>query len=53
MEIIVAIVDTLQKVMLFGHTPGLTALTNTIGGGAISNIPASGACCIELAVASW
>ena len=37
MEISVAIEDTLQKVMLVGHNPGLTVLTNTIGDGAISN----------------
>jgi phosphohistidine phosphatase len=53
MEIIVAIEDTLQKLMLVGHNPGLTLLTNTIGDGAISNNPASCACCIELAMASW
>jgi len=47
LEIIVAIEDTLQKVMLVGHNPGLTGLTNTVGDGAISNIPTSGACCIE------
>jgi len=52
MEIIVAIEDTLQKVMLVGHNPGLTVLANTIGDGAISNILASGAYCIELAMAS-
>ena len=53
MEIIVVIEDTLQKVMRVGHNPGLTVLANTIGDGAISNIPTSGACCIELAMASW
>jgi phosphohistidine phosphatase len=53
MEVIVAIADTLQKVMLVGHNPRLTVLTNTIGDGAISNIPTSGACYIALAVASW
>jgi phosphohistidine phosphatase SixA len=37
LEIIVAIEDTLQKVMLVGHNPGLTVLTNKIGDGAISN----------------
>ena len=52
MLIIVAIEDTLQKVMLVGHNPRLTVLTNTIGDGAISNIPTSGACSIELAMAS-
>jgi phosphohistidine phosphatase SixA len=39
MEIIVAIEDTWQKVMRVGHNPGLTVLTDTIGDGAISNIP--------------
>jgi len=53
MEIIVAIKDTLQKVMLVGHNPGQTVLANTIGDGAISNILTSGACCIELAMVSW
>ena len=53
MEIIAAIEDTLLKLMLVGHNPGLTAvLTNTIGGGGISNIATSGARCIELARAS-
>ena len=51
MEIIVAIKDTLQKVMLAGHNPGLTVLANTIGDGAISNILTRGPCCIELAMA--
>jgi phosphohistidine phosphatase len=53
MEIIVVIEDTLQKVMRVGHNPGLTVLANTIGDGAINNIPTSGACCIELARVSW
>jgi phosphohistidine phosphatase SixA len=53
MEIIVAIEDTWQKVTRVGHNPGLTVLTNTIGVGAISNIPTSCACCIELARAPW
>jgi phosphohistidine phosphatase SixA len=56
-EITVAIEDTLQKVMLSvmrgGHNPGLSVLTNTIGDGTISNIPTSGACCIEWAMVSW
>ena len=37
MEIIVAIEDTLQKLMWIGYNPGLTILTNTIGNVAISN----------------
>jgi phosphohistidine phosphatase len=53
MEIIAAIEDTSQKLMLVGHNPGLTVLTNTIGDRVISNIPTSGARCIELAMASW
>jgi len=53
MEIIVAIENTWQKVMRVGHNPRLTVLTNTIGDGAISNIPTSDACCIELARVSW
>jgi hypothetical protein len=36
-EIIVAIEDTLQKLMWIGYNPGLTILTNTIGNVAISN----------------
>lgn len=52
MEIIVAIEDTLQKLMRVGHNPGLTVLTNTIGDGFISSIPTSGACCDGLAIAT-
>ena len=47
-NIAVATADTLQDVMRFDHNPQLTRLTNTIGDGALSNIPTRGACCIDL-----
>jgi hypothetical protein len=54
MEIIVAIADTLPKVIGVGLGAGPTGLTHEIGdGGALSNISASSSCCIEWSMAYW
>ena len=45
--------DNMQKAMVVGHNPALTDLSNTIGDTAISNIPTSGVCCVELDISSW
>ena len=45
--------ENVKKAMVVGHNPALTDLANTIGDTAISNIPTSGVCCVELDISSW
>jgi len=53
LHIIAEIDDQVTKAMVIGHNPGLTSLANLVGDSPISNIPTSGACCIELSISSW
>ncbi|MGD9043325.1 MAG: histidine phosphatase family protein [Desulfobacterales bacterium] len=45
--------DAVSQAMLVSHNPAITDLANSIGDTAISNIPTSGVCCINLDISSW
>jgi phosphohistidine phosphatase len=52
LEIIQALNDRLDCVMLFGHNPGLTDLANDLGGD-IDNVPTCGVVEMEFDTDSW
>ncbi len=45
--------NELQRVMLFGHNPGFTELTNHLSDAAIANLPTCGLVRIDIAVNEW
>ena len=45
--------DTVQKLMLVGHNPGLTDLANFLNTHHIENIPTAGICAIALEIDRW
>ncbi|MCG8311127.1 MAG: histidine phosphatase family protein [Cytophagales bacterium] len=45
--------DGIETLMIFGHNPGLTDLTNRLSGSDIYNIPTCGIAEIDFDVASW
>jgi len=45
--------DKISQLMIFGHNPGLTDLTNHLSGSDIYNIPTCGIAEIDFDIASW
>ena len=45
--------DELNNVMLVGHNPGFTDLTNALCGNVIDDLPTTGIAAIELSVNNW
>jgi phosphohistidine phosphatase len=52
-QVIKNINNSVNRAMLIGHNPGLTALANSIGDQPINDIPTGGVCCMDLKIASW
>ena len=53
LRVIQAIQDIYQCVLLFGHNPGITNVTNFLCGNLISRIPTAGVACITLNIDHW
>jgi phosphohistidine phosphatase len=53
LQVIQQLDDAVSQAMLVSHNPAITDLANSIGDTAISNIPTSGVCCINLDISSW
>jgi phosphohistidine phosphatase len=45
--------DRFRHVLLVGHNPGFTDLSNVVNGFAIDHIPTCGAVCSEFDIAAW
>lgn len=45
--------DDMNEIMIFGHNPGLTDLTNYLSGANIYNIPTCGVAEIDFEIRSW
>ena len=43
----------IERLMLVGHNPGITALANTLGNDPVSNVPTSGIYSVRLKISSW
>ena len=52
-EVIKNIKNSVKKVMLIGHNPGLTDLANYLSDQRIDNIPTCGVFCMDLKIISW
>ena len=53
LSVLQSISDSIETLMIFGHNPGLTDLTNFLSGSDIYNIPTCGIAEIEFDVSSW
>lgn len=53
LELIEETDDSLNKIMLFSHNPGITYFANYLSGSNIENIPTTGIVRIDLPVKSW
>ena len=53
LDLIESFDDSLTKIMLFTHNPGITYFVNYISGSNIENIPTTGAARIDLNIESW
>ena len=53
LEIIMRTDDTINNVMLLGHNPGLTYLSNYLCNYEVDNIPTCGIICMQLNYDSW
>ena len=51
--VIKAVKDEVEALMIFGHNPGLTDLTNQLSGSDIYNIPTCGIAEIDFDISSW
>jgi phosphohistidine phosphatase len=45
--------DSLERIMLFSHNPGITYFVNYLTGSNIENIPTAGIARIDLGIGSW
>lgn len=52
-EVIKSVNDEVETLMIFGHNPGLTELTNQLSGSDIYNIPTCGIAEIDFDISSW
>ncbi len=52
-QLIMAMDDSINRLMVVGHNPGLTNLANTLGDEPVSNVPTSGIYAIRFNIASW
>jgi len=52
-DMIKALDDSIQSVMIFGHNPDFTELVNSFIKNPINNLPTSGAVTLEFNVARW
>jgi len=53
LKIITAIDDSINNLMLFGHNPGITYLSNYLCDFETDNIPTCGIICMQLGFDSW
>jgi phosphohistidine phosphatase len=53
LDVLQTINNSINRVFLFGHNPGLTSLGNHLANLNIDNIPTCGFVCLNLAVESW
>lgn len=53
LNIIQSVDDNIKTLMLFGHNPGFTSLSNYLSDRQVDNIPTCGISCIEFDVDSW
>ena len=53
LDVIKDIDNSVNKAMIFGHNPELTALANFIADSPVSNIPTCAVFCTELNIKSW
>lgn len=51
--VIKSVIDEVETLMIFGHNPGLTDLTNQLSGSDIYNIPTCGIAEIDFDISSW
>ena len=52
-EVVKSVDDKVETLMIFGHNPDLTSLTNSLSGSDIYNIPTCGIAEIDFDVSSW
>ncbi|MDT0295156.1 SixA phosphatase family protein [Mesonia ostreae] len=45
--------DSIQNLMLFGHNPAMTNLTNQLGDDMINNLPTTGLVVLQFEIDSW
>ena len=53
LKLIQAVANDVHSLMIFGHNPGLTDLTNKLSGSDIYNIPTCGIAEIDFDIATW
>ena len=53
LELIASIDNTVNRVMLFGHNPGFTMLTNMIGDAHVDNMPTASIAAFDLDIDHW
>ncbi len=53
LDVIKTVPDEYEKIMVVGHNPAVTDITNILSGSEIDNIPTCGVAILKLSVDSW
>jgi len=53
LDVIKTVSDNYEEIMVVGHNPAVTDVTNILSGSEIDNVPTCGVAVLELSVGSW